>query len=82
MVETLLDEEADDAVGVEDEVAAVGVFIADHARVGQRVLSTGRKSGEAHVRRAMSCGVWGRMWTFSEGISVDTLEGVRGVDTA
>ena len=46
------------------------------------MLSTGRKSGEAHVRRAMSCGVWGRMWTFSEGISVDTLEGVRGVDTA
>jgi len=37
MVETLFDEETDDAVGVEDEVAAVGVFVADHGEEGDKL---------------------------------------------
>ncbi len=34
VVETLLDQEADDAVGVEDEVASVGVLVTDFAARG------------------------------------------------
>lgn len=36
MVETFLDQQTDDAVGVEDEVCAIGVAIADHAGERER----------------------------------------------
>lgn len=73
MVEAFFDKEPNDAVAVEDEVCAAGFVVADHAGGVVRLWEWGvLELVVSYVRSAISCGVWGRMWTFSC---------VRGVET-
>jgi hypothetical protein len=76
MVKALLNKKSDDAVGVKYEVRPLGIFVSDHA------IETGKSAkqnykqhlgSETHVKRAISCGVCGKVWTFSKGTSVETV---------
>jgi len=42
MVQALLDEQTDDAIGVEDEVRALGVFVSDHGEEGDQLRGLGQ----------------------------------------
>lgn len=75
MVESFFHEEPYDPVGVEDEVASFGVFVSNHA-VGKGVFSrevARDRKPCAYVNNAMSCGVCGRICTFSKGTSLEMV---------
>ena len=60
MVQSLLNQQADNAIGVENEVCSIGVLISNHTAVQehQQDLTAKEQLGaETHVKRAISCGV-------------------------
>lgn len=59
VVEAFLDEEADDAVGVEDEVAAGGGVVADDAGVFRNKLVIGEGRRERLTRGGRLAGGFG-----------------------
>jgi hypothetical protein len=72
VVETLLDEEANDAVAVEDEICPASVVVAYHAG-NCWFIAVYMVDGGPYVSNAISCGVCGRMWTFSCSRGVETV---------
>jgi hypothetical protein len=61
MVQTFLDEQANDTVRVEDKVGTIRVLVTDHA-VEALVADIADMSKDPYVSSAINCGVWGRMW--------------------
>jgi hypothetical protein len=74
VVEALLYQETDDPVGVEDEVPALGGFVADDAAATSdtRAAAVCPRRETTHESSAMSCGVCGRMVTVSNSTPVET----------
>lgn len=73
VIQTFLDQQANDAVGVEDEVGSLGVLVADDA--ARYDLSSICKPGKntTYDNRAINWGVWARTLTLSKPSSTDTV---------
>lgn len=72
MIETLFNQESDDSIGVEDEVCALRIFVADHA-VGCQPPEPRSSDAMTDLRSAMSCGVCGRTLTLSRPTSTESV---------
>jgi hypothetical protein len=75
VVQALLDQETDNAVGVEDEVSALRLLVADDSAAGvsgPRAISGRPRRETTHESSAISCGVCGRMVTVSNSTPVET----------
>ena len=73
MIEAFFDEEAGYAVAIEDEVATVRLLVADDAVGSETSVVTRTATEMTYVRRAISWGVWGRVWTLSNSACRDTV---------
>jgi hypothetical protein len=72
MVQTFLDEQANDTVRVEDKVGTIRVLVTDHA-VEALVADIADMSKDPYVSSAINCGVWGRMWMLACSNGLETV---------
>jgi hypothetical protein len=75
VVEPFFDKQPNDAIRVENEVSSFRVLISDHAAKARSIREeqTKERKHGSYVNNAMSCGVCGRTWTFSNGTSFETV---------
>ncbi len=60
MIEPFLNQQSNNAIGIENEVCSIGVLISDHAVVpitSAKLDYEEQLGAETHVKRAISCGV-------------------------
>ncbi len=72
VVEALLDQQADDSVGVEDEVSTLRLLVADNPKNPSEPIASPPNKEATHESSAISWGVCGRTVTLSNSTPVET----------